>query len=97
MKKYFIASLIKNGIIGGGILADSQSITYSTGKLTIPKEYRKIEMKYSDIENASSGWLLFFPTITVKLKNQTDYKFIVFGRRGFCNALTEMGVKVDLK
>ena len=28
MKKYFIVSLVKNGILGGGIVADSEAITY---------------------------------------------------------------------
>ena len=34
MKKYFFVSLVKNGILGGGIVADSEAITYHTGKLT---------------------------------------------------------------
>jgi hypothetical protein len=29
------------------------------------------------------------------MKNGTEYKFIVFGRKGFSNTLSEMGVKVD--
>ena len=37
MKKYFIVSLIKNGILGGGIVADKEAITYHSGKLTIPQ------------------------------------------------------------
>ena len=37
MKKYFIVSLIKNGILGGGIVADTEAITYHSGKLTIPQ------------------------------------------------------------
>jgi hypothetical protein len=95
MKKYFIVSLVKNGVLGGGILADTEAITYRTNKLTVAKEYRNIEMKYSEIESASFGWLLIFPTVTIKMKNGTEYKFIVFGRKGFSNTLSEMGVKVD--
>ena len=34
MKKYFVVSLVKNGLIGGGISADSEAITYRTGKVT---------------------------------------------------------------
>ena len=37
MKHYFIASLVKNGLLGGGITVDSEAITYHTGKLTIPQ------------------------------------------------------------
>ena len=36
MKNYFIVSLVKNGILGGGMTADEQAITYHTGKLTVP-------------------------------------------------------------
>ena len=53
MKKYFVVSLVKNGILGGGIVADSEAITYHTGKVTVPKEYRHLEMKYKDIESFS--------------------------------------------
>ena len=49
MKKYFVVSLVKNGLIGGGISADSEAITYHTGKVTIPQEYRHLVMKYEDI------------------------------------------------
>lgn len=35
--KYFIVSLCKNGILGGGIVADLEKITYKTGKVTVPQ------------------------------------------------------------
>ena len=82
MKKYFIVSLIKNGILGGSIVADSEAIIYHTGKLTIPQEYRYIVMKYEDIYEVTKGWLLVLPTVTVKMRNGNEYKFAVFfGRK----------------
>ena len=69
MKRYFIASLIKNGILGGSIVADSEAITYHTGKLTIPQEYRHLVMKYEDISEVSKGWLFILPTFKKQLKN----------------------------
>ena len=69
MKKYFVVSLVKNGILGGFIVADSEAITYHTGKLAIPQEYRHLVMKYEDICEATKGWLFILPTVTVKMKN----------------------------
>ena len=61
MKKYFFVSLVKNGILGGGIVADSEAITYRTGKVTIPQEYRHLVMKYEDIARVTKGWFLYCP------------------------------------
>ena len=94
MKKYFIVSLVKNGILGGGIVADSEAITYHTGKLTSPQEYRHLVMKYEDISEVAKGWLFILPTVTVKMRNGNEYKFAVFfGRKRFVNTLEDMGVK----
>ena len=82
MKKYFIVSLVKNGILGGGMVADSEAITYHTGKLTIPQEYRLLVMKYEDICEVTTGWLFILPTVTLKMRNKNEYKFAVFlGRK----------------
>ena len=94
MKKRFVVSFVKNGILGGGIVADSEAITYHTGKLTIPQEYRHLVMKYEDIREVTMGWLFVLPTVTVKMQNGTEYKFVVFfSRKRFVNTLTDMGVK----
>ena len=94
MKKYFIVSLVKNGILGGGIVADSEAITYHTGKLTIPQEYRHLVMKYEDISEVAKGWLFILPTVTVKMRNGNEYKFgVFFSRKRFVNTLKDMGVK----
>jgi hypothetical protein len=94
MKKYFVVSLVKNGLIGGGISADSEAITYRTGKVTIPQEYRHLVMKYEDICEVSSEWLFILPTVTVKMRNGNEYKFaIFFNRKRFVDTLIEMGVK----
>jgi len=92
-KKYFIVSLIKNGILGGGIVADSEAITYHTGKVTIPNEYRHLVMKYADICEVTKGWLFILPTVSIKMRTGAEYKFAVFfGRKRFINTLRAMGV-----
>lgn len=97
MKRHFIVSLIKNGIIGGSIVADSKAITYRTGKLTIPQEYRHLVMKYNDISEVITGWLFVLPTVTVIMRNGSEYKFAVFfTRKHFVKTLTSMGVKENM-
>ena len=93
MKKYFVVSLVKNGILGGGIVADEEAITYRTGKVTVPKEYRNLVMKYQDIREVTPGWLFILPTVTVQMQNGEEHKFAVFsGRNRLINLLRDMGV-----
>ena len=95
MKKYFVVSLVKNGILGGGIVADSEAITYHTGKITVPNEYRHLEMKYKDIHKVTTDRLFVLPTVLIKMKNGKEFKFVVFfNRKRFLNVLRNMGVAV---
>ena len=92
MKKYYIVSLVKNGILGGGIVADSEAITYHTGKVTVPREYRQLVMKYQDICEVTKEWLFVLPTVTIKMRNGSEYRFVVvFGRKSLINTLRSMG------
>ena len=90
MNKYFIASLCKNGILGGAIVADDEAITYKTNKLTVPVELRNIKMRYRDIKNTEAGWLFVFPTVSVEMKNGAVHKFVIFGRKGFIDFINQM-------
>ena len=93
MKKYFIVSLVKNGVLGGGIVADSEAITYHTGKLTIPDKYRHLQMKYKDICRVTTGRLLILPTVLIEMQNGEAFRFAVFfGRRRLLSILKDMGV-----
>lgn len=92
--KYFIVSLCKNGILGGGIVADSEKVTYKTGKVTVPQKYRNLEMNYKDIVLMKQGWLFIFPTVSLKMNDDEEYKFIVFSRKRFVSLLRSKGVIV---
>ena len=94
MKDYFVVSLCKNGMIGGGIVADLETLTYKTGKLTVPVKYRNIQMRYTDICAVETGWFLLFPTVTLKMKREEAYKFVVFARKRFVKCLQEKGVYI---
>ena len=95
MKKYFVVSLVKNGLLGGGIVVEPGAIVYHTGKISIPQEYRRLEIKYEDICEVTKGWLFIFPTVSVKMRNEKTYTFAVFfSRNRLVNALKEMGVSI---
>lgn len=51
MKQYYVASLCRNGILGGGIVADDDGITYKTGKVNVSPKLRNLEMKYRNIRD----------------------------------------------
>ena len=88
MKRYFVASLCREGVLGGGILADDEAYTYQTNKLTVSPNLRKIRLPYADIQSLERGWLRCFPTVTVHMKDGTNWRFIVFRRNLFCSCGT---------
>ncbi len=93
MNKRFIVSLVKNGIVGGDIVVDSDAIIYRTNKVTIPKEYRCLVMKYKDICEVTKGWLVILPMVIVKMRSGEEYKFVIFfSRKRFLNTLISVGV-----
>ena len=48
--KSFVCSLCYNGILGGGLYLDSQSLTYKTNKLTVDKKYRNLVLPMQEIK-----------------------------------------------
>ena len=92
MQNYFLASLCKNGILGGGITVEPDSFTYHTNKSGIPKKYRKLRIPFRDIRSLSAGRTLLFPWVSVSLPGDESYKFIVFGRNRFLSLLRSQGI-----
>ena len=67
MKSYFACSLCHNGLLGGGLIVDENTITYKTGKVTVDKKYRNLELNRSDIADLS--WKSsVFPIVTFEMK-----------------------------
>ena len=71
--KSFVCSLCHNGIVGGGLYLDSQSLTYKTNKLTVGKKYRNLVLPMQEIKEISWKWIVF-PIATVNMKNGELYK-----------------------
>ena len=97
MKKHlFIVSFCYHGLLGGDIIADDQAITYKTGKLTIPAEFRNLEMKYTDISYVYRDKATILPAISVHMKDGKNYKFVFFfSRKRFFELMKSHGVTVN--
>ena len=76
--KSFVCSLCHNGILGGGLYLDSQSLTYKTNKLTVDKKYRNLVLPMQEIKEIS--W---------NMKNGELYKFIIFNKSRFAKWFQE--------
>ena len=90
MKKSFICSIIcNNGIIGGSITIDENSITYKTNKLTVDRKYRNLVLPLDKVFSLSWKWVIF-PIATIKLTNGEEYKFLIFNKKGFNNFYSQV-------
>lgn len=90
MKDVFVASFCKNGVLGGALYLKSDKAIYRTNKITVDAKYRNLEMSYKDIVAIKTGHSLFFPTVTIVLKEESSYKFIVFARKRFLDRVNEL-------
>ena len=86
----YAASLCRQGILGGAVCLKADRIIYKTNKVSAAPQYRRVEMKYSDIDGIDKGRQFLFPTVTVKKKNGNNYKFVMFNRKQFLNRYQEL-------
>ena len=80
--KSFVCSLCHNGILGGGLYLDNQSLTYKTNKLTVDSKYKKLILPMQEIKEITWKWIIF-PIATVNMKNGEQHKFIIFNKPRF--------------
>ncbi len=86
MKKEFMCSLCHDGVLGGRLYLDNASITYRTQKLTVEDKYKQLVLSLKDIEKITWKWRLF-PIATFYMVNGEKYKFIIFNKIRFENAI----------
>lgn len=82
MKKSFICSLCHNGILGGVLYLDENSVAYKTNKLTVDKLYKNLVLPLDEIAEITWKWVVF-PVATFRMKNGVEHKFIIFNKRRF--------------
>jgi len=88
MRKSFVCSLCHNGLLGGGIYIENSTVTYKTNKLTVDKKYRNLVLQLDEIEELTWKWCVF-PIATFRMKNDEQYRFIIFNKRRFEKYYTE--------
>lgn len=76
--KSFVCSMCHNGILGGGLYLDSQSLTYKTNKLTVDKKYRNLVLPMQEIKEISWKWIVFpIATVNMKMENYINSLFSI--------------------
>lgn len=89
MKKAVMCSLCHNGILGGALYFDNQSITYRTNKITVDKKYRNLVLPINDIKDIT--WKTkVFSIATLHMVNNEEYTFIIFNKNVFDQYYKEM-------
>ncbi len=88
MKKAFMCSLCHNGILGGALYLDSESVTYKTGKLTIDPKYRNLVLPMDEIAELTWKQILF-PVATFHMKNGEKHTFLIFNKGRFSKYFQE--------
>ena len=71
-----------NGILGGGLYLNRQSLTYKTNKLTVERKYRSLVLPLQEIKEISWKWIVF-PVATVYMKHGESYTFLLFNKKRF--------------
>ena len=89
MKKTFVCSLIKNGILGGTLHLNSESLTYKTNKLTVNPKYRNLVMPLKEIKEINWKQVIF-PIASVNMVKGEEYKFIIFNKKSFIKFYSEL-------
>ena len=83
MKKSFMCSLIcHNGIVGGALYLDENSLTYKTNKLTVDRAYRNLVLPLNQIAELTWKWIVF-PVATFHMTGGEKYKVMIFNKRRF--------------
>jgi len=82
MRKAFMCSLCHNGILGGGLYLDTQSVIYICRKVTVDKKYKEIILPLNEINELTWKWVVF-PVATFCMKTGERYVFIIFNKWRF--------------
>ncbi len=82
MKKAFMCSLCRNGILGGALYLDNQAVVFKCQKLTVDKKYRNIVLPLKEINKVTWKWIIF-PVATFHMAAGESYSLIIFNKGRF--------------
>ena len=89
MKTVFLCSLCHQGILGGALYLENQTLTYRTEKLTVSEKYRSLTLPVSEIQEITWKWRLF-PMAVFAMKDGSTHRFLIFRKSAFCRAYQEL-------
>ena len=92
--KSFVCSLCHNGILGGGLYLDSQSLTYKTNKLTVDKKYRDLVMPLQEIKEISSADEIAYLNNSGNVCYTKNFKKVWSGKKDVFEIELENGKKI---
>lgn len=90
MKKAFCGSLCYQGLRGGAIFVDNKFVVYKNQTFTLSERYKNIVIPIEENAKAKKGYAIVFPTVTIYLKNNEKYRFVVFNRKKFIECLQQV-------
>ena len=84
--KTFVCSLCHNGLLGGALYLDSNSVTYKTNKLTVEKKYKNLVLPLKNIKEVTWKGII----ATFHMNNNEEYKIMIFNKNRFMNEYSSM-------
>lgn len=85
--RVFRGSLCYEGIRGGALTIEDDKVRFRSKVLTLPDEYKDLEIPMDEIDGVEKGTSFLFPTVTIRMKTGESYKFVVFSRKQFLACL----------
>ena len=79
MKKAFMCSLCRNGILGGALYLEPESVTYRTNKLTVDPKYRNLVLPMDKIREITWKWIV----ATFQMDDGAEHTFLIFNKGRF--------------
>lgn len=86
-KTYMVSLCYQGGLLGGALFLDDERVRFGSTKLQVTPEIRKFDLPFCRIGSVEKSKALFLPTVTIKMQDGREWKFLVFGRGSFLNHL----------
>ena len=84
----FAASLFCGGITGGCLSVQPGGLLFTTQKLQVPRDKRRVFIPFADLRAVGRSRALAFPAVRLETEARR-WEFVVFRRAAFLRALRE--------
>lgn len=96
MKENYYASVCHHGMQGGAIRLTEEFFLFRCQKVSIENEFKRIEIRYSNIEKISYKRKFFvFPVVAIEQCEGKIYKFVIFNIQKFIKNMKSRGVRIS--